>query len=103
MCLFNHLVKTQTVLSTFQHLLSQQKDTDLEEYRKLLSEKEANTKRIQQMSEETGRLKAEIARYCKSQSVKHLMQSLMFIIKLHMEMSLLHYFHVIIKLLVLLM
>uniref|UniRef100_A0A672ULD6 Nucleoprotein TPR n=1 Tax=Strigops habroptila TaxID=2489341 RepID=A0A672ULD6_STRHB len=45
-----------------QHLLSQQKDTDLEEYRKLLSEKEANTKRIQQMSEETGRLKAEIAR-----------------------------------------
>uniref|UniRef100_A0A7M4F817 Nucleoprotein TPR n=1 Tax=Crocodylus porosus TaxID=8502 RepID=A0A7M4F817_CROPO len=46
-----------------QHLLSQQKDTDVEEYRKLLSEKEANTKRIQQMSEETGRLKAEIARY----------------------------------------
>ncbi|XP_075363927.1 nucleoprotein TPR isoform X4 [Mycteria americana] len=45
-----------------QHLLSQQKDTDLEEYRKLLSEKEANTKRIQQMSEETGRLKAEVAR-----------------------------------------
>ncbi|CAM4591848.1 unnamed protein product [Lepidochelys olivacea] len=45
-----------------QHLLSQQKDSDLEEYRKLLSEKEANTKRIQQMSEETGRLKAEIAR-----------------------------------------
>ncbi|KFV68980.1 Nucleoprotein TPR, partial [Dryobates pubescens] len=45
-----------------QHLLSQKKDTDLEEYRKLLSEKEANTKRIQQMSEETGRLKAEIAR-----------------------------------------
>ncbi|NXA49130.1 TPR protein, partial [Nothocercus julius] len=45
-----------------QHLLSQQKDTDLEEYRKLLSEKEANNKRIQQMSEETGRLKAEIAR-----------------------------------------
>ncbi|KAM6261864.1 nucleoprotein TPR isoform 1-T1 [Porphyrio hochstetteri] len=45
-----------------QHLLSQQKDTDLEEYRKLLSEKEANTKRIQQMNEETGRLKAEIAR-----------------------------------------
>ncbi|XP_064928862.1 nucleoprotein TPR isoform X1 [Columba livia] len=45
-----------------QHLLSQQKDTDLEEYRKLLAEREANTKRIQQMSEETGRLKAEIAR-----------------------------------------
>uniref|UniRef100_A0A8D0GEX5 Nucleoprotein TPR n=1 Tax=Sphenodon punctatus TaxID=8508 RepID=A0A8D0GEX5_SPHPU len=45
-----------------QHLLSQQKDTDLEEYRKLLSEKEVNTKRIQQMNEEAGRLKAEIAR-----------------------------------------
>ncbi|XP_059333763.1 nucleoprotein TPR isoform X4 [Ammospiza nelsoni] len=45
-----------------QHLLSQQKDTDLEEYRKLLSEKEANAKRVQQMSEETGRLKAEVAR-----------------------------------------
>uniref|UniRef100_A0A8C9FKG8 Nucleoprotein TPR n=1 Tax=Pavo cristatus TaxID=9049 RepID=A0A8C9FKG8_PAVCR len=49
-------------LSLLPHLLSQQKDADLEEYRKLLSEKEANTKRIQQMSEETGRLKAEIAR-----------------------------------------
>ncbi|XP_007667180.1 nucleoprotein TPR isoform X1 [Ornithorhynchus anatinus] len=45
-----------------QHLVSQQKDTDLEECRKLLSEKEVNTKRIQQMTEETGRLKAEIAR-----------------------------------------
>ncbi|XP_061490006.1 nucleoprotein TPR isoform X2 [Rhineura floridana] len=45
-----------------QHLLSQQKDTDVEEYRKLLSEKEVNSKRIQQMSEEIGRLKAEIAR-----------------------------------------
>ncbi|XP_071421910.1 nucleoprotein TPR isoform X2 [Pithys albifrons albifrons] len=45
-----------------QHLLSQQKDTDLEEYRKLLSEKEANAKRVQQMSEEAGRLKAEVAR-----------------------------------------
>uniref|UniRef100_A0A8D2J779 Nucleoprotein TPR n=1 Tax=Varanus komodoensis TaxID=61221 RepID=A0A8D2J779_VARKO len=45
-----------------QHLLSQQKDTEVEEYRKLLSEKEVNTKRIQQMSEEIGRLKAEIAR-----------------------------------------
>ncbi|XP_042322300.1 nucleoprotein TPR isoform X2 [Sceloporus undulatus] len=45
-----------------QHLLSQQKDTDVEEYRKLLSEKEVNNKRIQQMSEEIGRLKAEIAR-----------------------------------------
>ncbi|XP_039176550.1 nucleoprotein TPR isoform X2 [Crotalus tigris] len=45
-----------------QHLLSQQKDADVEEYRKLLSEKEVNNKRIQQLSEEIGRLKAEIAR-----------------------------------------
>ncbi|XP_044531711.1 nucleoprotein TPR isoform X3 [Gracilinanus agilis] len=45
-----------------QHLASQQKEPDLEECRKLLSEKEVNTKRIQQLSEETGRLKAEIAR-----------------------------------------
>ncbi|XP_066478881.1 nucleoprotein TPR isoform X2 [Tiliqua scincoides] len=45
-----------------QHLLSQQKDTDIEEYRKLLSEKEVNNKRVQQMSEEIGRHKAEIAR-----------------------------------------
>ncbi|KFP65962.1 Nucleoprotein TPR, partial [Cariama cristata] len=60
-----------------QHLLSQQKDTDLEEYRKLLSEKEANTKRIQQMSEETGRLKAEIARTSASLTTsQNLVQSL---------------------------
>ncbi|XP_015270736.1 PREDICTED: nucleoprotein TPR isoform X2 [Gekko japonicus] len=45
-----------------QHLLAQQKDTDVEEYWKLVSEKEVNSKRIQQMSEEIGRLKAEIAR-----------------------------------------
>ncbi|VTJ78923.1 Hypothetical predicted protein [Marmota monax] len=45
-----------------QHLLSQQKDPDTEEYRKLLSEKEVHTKRIQQLTEEIGRLKAEIAR-----------------------------------------
>ncbi|XP_051854727.1 nucleoprotein TPR isoform X2 [Antechinus flavipes] len=45
-----------------QHLASQQKEPDLEECRKLLSEKEVNTKRIQQLTEETGRLKAEIAR-----------------------------------------
>lgn len=47
----------------FQHLVSQQKDPDTEEYRKLLSEKEVHTKRIQQLTEEIGRLKAEIARY----------------------------------------
>ncbi|XP_077188778.1 nucleoprotein TPR isoform X2 [Paroedura picta] len=48
--------------SRTQHLLAQQKDTDVEEYWKLLSEKEVNSKRIQQMTEEIGRLKAEIAR-----------------------------------------
>uniref|UniRef100_A0A4W2EH52 Nucleoprotein TPR n=1 Tax=Bos indicus x Bos taurus TaxID=30522 RepID=A0A4W2EH52_BOBOX len=45
-----------------QHLVNQQKDPDTEEYRKLLSEKEVHTKRIQQLTEELGRLKAEIAR-----------------------------------------
>ncbi|KAB0395840.1 hypothetical protein E2I00_014646, partial [Balaenoptera physalus] len=45
-----------------QHLVSQQKDPDTEEYRKLLSEKEVHAKRIQQLTEEIGRLKAEIAR-----------------------------------------
>ncbi|XP_006901380.1 PREDICTED: nucleoprotein TPR [Elephantulus edwardii] len=45
-----------------QHLVNQQKDPDTEEYRKLLSEKEVHTKRIQQLTEEIGKLKAEIAR-----------------------------------------
>ncbi|KAM4641426.1 nucleoprotein TPR [Discoglossus pictus] len=45
-----------------QHLLNQHKDTDLEEYKKLLSEKENNVKRIQQLTEETGKLKTEVAR-----------------------------------------
>ena len=43
--------------------MNQQKDPDTEECRKLLSEKEVHTKRIQQLTEELGRLKAEIARY----------------------------------------
>ncbi|XP_029106034.1 nucleoprotein TPR isoform X4 [Scleropages formosus] len=45
-----------------QHLVSQQKDTDSEEYKKLHAEKEAHMKRILQLTEETGRLKTEIAR-----------------------------------------
>ncbi|XP_041127246.1 nucleoprotein TPR-like isoform X2 [Polyodon spathula] len=45
-----------------QHLLSQQKDADPEEYKKLHSEKEAHLKRIQQLTEETGKLKTDIAR-----------------------------------------
>lgn len=54
--------------------MSQQKDPDTEEYRKLLSEKEVHTKRIQQLTEEIGRLKAEIARYMEQTSscIQHL-------------------------------
>lgn len=47
----------------FQHLVSQQKDSDPEEYKRLHSEKEAHLKRIQQLSEENNRLKAEVARW----------------------------------------
>ncbi|CAJ0958245.1 unnamed protein product [Ranitomeya imitator] len=50
-----------------QHLLNQQKDTDVEEYKKLLSEREINTKRVQQLTEDTGKLKTEIARYLHTQ------------------------------------
>ncbi|MFT7809073.1 nucleoprotein TPR-like isoform X3 [Arapaima gigas] len=45
-----------------QHLVSQQKDTDPEEYKKLHAEKEVHLKRIQQLTEETNRLKMEISR-----------------------------------------
>ncbi|KAM8929908.1 nucleoprotein TPR isoform 2-T2 [Pelodytes ibericus] len=45
-----------------QHLLNQQKDTDVEEYKKLVSERDVNIKRIQQLTEETGKLKTEVAR-----------------------------------------
>ncbi|XP_023662175.1 nucleoprotein TPR isoform X2 [Paramormyrops kingsleyae] len=45
-----------------QHLVSQQKDTDPEEYKKLHSEREAHLKRIQQLTEEIGKLKTEVAR-----------------------------------------
>uniref|UniRef100_A0A8C1EWN1 Nucleoprotein TPR n=1 Tax=Cyprinus carpio carpio TaxID=630221 RepID=A0A8C1EWN1_CYPCA len=45
-----------------QHLVSQQKDTDPEEYKRLHSEREAHLKRIQQLVEETSRLKADAAR-----------------------------------------
>ncbi|KAJ7986463.1 hypothetical protein DPEC_G00340150 [Dallia pectoralis] len=45
-----------------QHLVSQQKDTDPEEYKRLHSEKEVHLKRIQQLTEEIGKLKAEVAR-----------------------------------------
>lgn len=45
-----------------QHLVSQQRDSDPEEYKRLHSEKEAHLKRIQQLSEENTRLKAEAVR-----------------------------------------
>ncbi|TSW21800.1 Nucleoprotein TPR [Bagarius yarrelli] len=45
-----------------QVLVSQQKDTDPEEYKRLHLEKETHLKRIQQLTEETSRLKAEATR-----------------------------------------
>ncbi|KAM7409722.1 hypothetical protein PAMA_001286 [Pampus argenteus] len=45
-----------------QHLVSQQKDSDPEEYKRLHSEKEAHLKRIQQLTEESNRLKTEVTR-----------------------------------------
>lgn len=43
--------------------MSQQKDSDPEEYKRLHSEKEAHLKRIQQLTEESARLKTEVARW----------------------------------------
>lgn len=43
--------------------MSQQKDSDPEEYKRLHSEKEAHLKRIQQLTEESTRLKAEATRW----------------------------------------
>uniref|UniRef100_A0A8C4IV24 Nucleoprotein TPR n=1 Tax=Dicentrarchus labrax TaxID=13489 RepID=A0A8C4IV24_DICLA len=45
-----------------QNLVSQQKDSDPEEYKRLHSEKELHLKRIQQLTEESTRLKGEVAR-----------------------------------------
>ncbi|XP_060934177.1 translocated promoter region b, nuclear basket protein [Limanda limanda] len=45
-----------------QNLVSQQKDSDPEEYKRLHSEKETQLKRIQQLFEETIRLKADASR-----------------------------------------
>ncbi|XP_068174893.1 translocated promoter region b, nuclear basket protein isoform X2 [Antennarius striatus] len=45
-----------------QHLVSQQKDSDPEEYKRLHSEKEVHLKRIQQLTEESTRLKGELTR-----------------------------------------
>uniref|UniRef100_A0A672JFG0 Nucleoprotein TPR n=1 Tax=Salarias fasciatus TaxID=181472 RepID=A0A672JFG0_SALFA len=45
-----------------QHLVSRQKDSDPDEYKRLHSEKEAHVKRIQQLTEEGSRIKADMAR-----------------------------------------
>uniref|UniRef100_A0AAR2K8W8 Nucleoprotein TPR n=1 Tax=Pygocentrus nattereri TaxID=42514 RepID=A0AAR2K8W8_PYGNA len=45
-----------------QQLVSQQKDSDQEESKKLQSERESHLKRIQQLTEETAKLKSEVAR-----------------------------------------
>lgn len=43
--------------------MSQQKDSDPEEYKRLHSEKEAHLKRIQQLTEDSTRLKNEVSRW----------------------------------------
>ncbi|XP_063057948.1 translocated promoter region b, nuclear basket protein isoform X2 [Engraulis encrasicolus] len=45
-----------------QHLVSQQKDTDPEEYKRLHTERDVHVKRIQQLTEENGKLKADNSR-----------------------------------------
>lgn len=45
-----------------QNLVSRQKDSDPDEYKRLHSEKEAHVRRIQQLIEESARLKAEVTR-----------------------------------------
>lgn len=43
--------------------MSQQKDSDPEEYKRLHTEREAHLKRIQLLTEENNKLKADIARF----------------------------------------
>uniref|UniRef100_A0A673GXG7 Nucleoprotein TPR n=1 Tax=Sinocyclocheilus rhinocerous TaxID=307959 RepID=A0A673GXG7_9TELE len=64
-------LKTRT-----QQLLSQQKDSDQEETKKLHSERETHLKRIQQLTEETGKLKNEVARSVSQSQVQNLQDSL---------------------------
>lgn len=45
-----------------QQLISQQKDGDAEEKQKMAAEKEAQQKRISQLTEELAKLKTEVAR-----------------------------------------
>lgn len=46
-----------------QQLVSQQKDGDVEERQKLTTEREALQRRMTQQTEETAKLKTELARY----------------------------------------
>uniref|UniRef100_A0A3B4G4L8 Nucleoprotein TPR n=1 Tax=Pundamilia nyererei TaxID=303518 RepID=A0A3B4G4L8_9CICH len=59
-----------------QHLVSQQKDSDPEEYKRLHSEKEAHLKRIQQLNEENNRLKSEVVTNNLTASLQNQIQSL---------------------------
>ena len=51
-----------TVFIFLQQLVSQQKDSDVEEKQKLTQEKEAQQRRITQLAEESAKLKTELAR-----------------------------------------
>uniref|UniRef100_A0A667WHM6 Nucleoprotein TPR n=1 Tax=Myripristis murdjan TaxID=586833 RepID=A0A667WHM6_9TELE len=59
-----------------QHLVSQQKDSDPEEYKRLHIEKEAHLKRIQQLNEDNSRLKAEVASLSFSSLISLILQPL---------------------------
>ncbi|CAL8346974.1 unnamed protein product [Merluccius merluccius] len=54
-----------------QQLMSQQKDSDVEEKQKLANEREAQQKRITHMAEETAKLKTELARSSASNNSAH--------------------------------
>ncbi|XP_075339815.1 nucleoprotein TPR-like isoform X4 [Odontesthes bonariensis] len=54
-----------------QQLVSQQKDSDVEEKQKLTTEREAQQKRISQLAEDTAKLKAELARSSASSNSTH--------------------------------
>ncbi|XP_066517838.1 nucleoprotein TPR [Hoplias malabaricus] len=63
--------------SRTQQLVSQQKDSDQEESKKLQSERESHLKRIQQLTEETAKIKSEAARAnASASSVQNLVQNL---------------------------
>lgn len=57
-----HKELTAYMTIVLQQLLSQQKDSDQEECKRLHSERETHLKRIQQLTEETSKLKSELAR-----------------------------------------